>query len=192
MNGGYEGVRRVPSMSNSTGQWSDAEQHLARLAELWPATPCRYLRVNVTALNGDGYLEMADVRFYVGATTYPTVNMTSDTAPSPLVASTNSNIVPGTTDAYTAFDSSPTVSRWHSNNPAPPIWLQIDLGAGNEIAPTGIHIIPLFGGGFNRTPSAFEVLGSNTGSFSGEQTTFYSVSGLTTGWSAGVQRTFSW
>lgn len=186
----------MPSTGSAPGLWRDREQYLARRDSIWPIVPYRYLRLNMTALNGDGYVELERLAYLVGATAYPTVNMTSNSAPSPLVASTNSVLSAGY-EAFYAFSTNGDAegggsSRWHSGNPTPPIWIQLDLGSGNAIRPTAIEYTPRFAGGTtNRTPSSFQVLGSNTGAFSGEQETLYSATGVTTGWANLTMRTFT-
>jgi hypothetical protein len=192
--GGYIGFARSPAAGNASGIWLPDDVASARRNGAWPNIPSRYLRLNVSALNGDGYVEITDLLFMVGGTTYPTVNMTSDTAPSPLVASASGVLSAGYAAFYafsTAIDSSGSSnSRWHSNGPVSSAWIQIDLGAGNGIAPTGVQITPNIVN--SRSPQAFQVLGSATGAFAGEQVEYFSVSGLTTGWTGGVARTFSW
>jgi hypothetical protein len=194
VNGGIEGVRIVPSAVAASGDWSDTELYFARRAGIWPLFPSRFLRFNVTAVNGDGYLEITDLRFMVGATAFPTVNMTSNILPSPLVASASSSL----DSAYEAFYAFSTMidgagganSRWHSSGPSSSHWIQIDLGAGNRIVPNGLTVTPQIANG--RSPQTFQVLGSETGAFSGEQITYFSIASVTTGWSNGVQRSFNW
>ena len=192
-NGGYIGIRRVPSASSAPGLWRDRDQYLAKRDGIWPPPAYRYFRVNITALNGDGYTEAERISFVESGVGYPNVNMTADNLPSPLVASANS-VLSGY-EAFYAFSTDIDAggfSRWHSNNPAPPIWLQIDLGANTAILPTSLEYTPRFGGGVvNRAPSEFQVLASNTGAFSGEQVTIYSATGLTTGWANNTLRTFT-
>lgn len=106
--------------------------------------------------------------------------MTSNTLPSPLVASASSvHLGGGPTypqfDAWNAFDGS-AATRWHSTVGGSH-WIQIDLGAGNEIRPTSLAMTITSGSG-DRRPSSLTVKGSNTGAFSGEDETLYSASGI--------------
>ena len=185
-------IGRNPAASSllAPGVWTPNEVHGFRLNNSWPLSPSRFLRLLVTACNGDNWIETQEVKFIVGATNYPTQNMTSNTAPSPLVASASSELLPAYFAFSTLIDSGGGGnSRWHTATGTPPHWIQIDLGVGNEITPNGILITP---GATNRSPRDFQVLGSNSGSFTGEQTIYYSASGLTTGWGNYTPRTFSW
>lgn len=137
--------------------------------------PMRFFRLNILAHNANGVIVQA-FRLNVGMTAYPTVSMTSDTAPSPLVASASS-VQNGSTLAYNAFNAAPGSGSpiWYSVTPTfgPGEWLQIDLGAGNEILPTGCLICPDGNVSFGFYITEFSITGSNTGAFSGEEVTLY-------------------
>lgn len=149
----------------------------------------RYLRLHITDTVNDEYCVVADCRFRVGATDYPTVNMTSDTAPSPLV-STYSSRADATESAWLAFDSN-TASYWRSAIPdAGPYWISLDLGAGNGINPTALILTTnATGGDLNRSPRTFTVRGSNTGAFAGEETILHTETNYT--WASAGPFTFT-
>lgn len=94
---------------------------------------------------------------------YSPTNMTSNSAPSPLVASGNS-VYDGSTDYYKAFDSwFFQISSWVSDKTwTPSCYLQIDLGSGNEkdVASLGIGCSkdPTY---IDRCPKDFTLSGSN-------------------------------
>jgi hypothetical protein len=150
-----------------------------------PATTYRYLRLTFLSNRGGSYAEIPELRYLVGATAYPTVNMTSISTPSPLVASSSSHYT-GTGDAsnsWSAFDGVTIIGNptygWTSNGGVVGEWLQIDLGSGNGITPTGLRITPWTSGGQSeRLPTSFRIDGSNTGTFTGEQTTLKTMTGV--------------
>lgn len=151
------------------------------------ATTYRYLRLTMTAGASGDYYELAEVQWMVSSTAYPTSSMTSNSAPSPLVASASST--QSTYSAYLAFNGVVAARGWISNNANPSTeWIKIDLGSGNGIAPTSIKIAPYATGGYNRYPTAFSCEGSNDNT---TFTTLYSTSGVTTGWSNQTFREFT-
>ena len=147
--------------------------------------PYRYWRLVTTATlaGASAPVNYVDLRYIVGATAYPTSNMTGDSTPSPLVASATSTNGSFSLGPYQAFDGD-AGTYWISNS-TPPASITIDFGAGRLIRPNAIRITPRVG----RAPTAFQVLASNTGAFGGEQRTIYAVTGLTTGWTDDVART---
>ena len=149
----------------------------------------RYLRLEIDVTS---YVEVNDLRFITGITRYPTVNMTSNTAPSPLVASASDVHYSGAAggfpqfDAWNAFDGS-AATRYHSNSSSAGHWIQIDLGAGNQIRPASLAMTVTSGSG-DRRPRGLIVKGSNTGAFSGEDETLYtSASGIESEFTYGVE-----
>jgi F5/8 type C domain len=144
-------------------------------------TPYRYFRLNITTDEAGAYPNVGELKIYVGATKYPTSTMTSNTAPSPLVASASSEY--SGQQAYKAFDDN-TGTNW-GGNANPPGWLEIDLGSGNEIAPSSYHIVASSLG--TRSPKDFTFEGSNDG------TNWDVLSSPTaqTSWSAYEERTFT-
>ncbi len=161
----------------------------------------RFWRLTITKwrFNGtDGSGSGTDVRvaewniFDVGDTEYPTPDMTGASAPTPLVA-TGSDFGSGL-PPWKAFDGGVGNSaRWISDTLGGTKWIQIDLGSGNSALPTYTKITPDsavgVGGGYFILD--FKIEGSATGLFSGEQQLFFSITGLTTGWTAVTPRQFN-
>lgn len=136
----------------------------------------RYLRfhqtANVGALNPASLWEL-DYSADGGTTYVPTATMTSNTAPSPLVASSDLNAVGY--EPYRAFDNASTTGApWKTlSGDAHPHWITIDLGAGNGITPNRVRFVTSNDAGDDLTPKDFTIQGSNTGAFTGEQTTLF-------------------
>jgi hypothetical protein len=112
-------------------------------------------------------------------------NMTSDTAPSPYVASASAEAT--SYPAWNAFTGLTTLSGlWQTQNPTG--WIKIDLGASGAVAATSVT----FGCDpttTNTAPKNFVIEGSNTGAFTGEQTALSTQTGVT--WTLGVEQTFA-
>lgn len=146
--------------------------------------------------NAGSLVRVAEWELLVGATAYPTSNMTTNTAPSPLVASSLTNLGSGF-EPYKAFDGNTSDSNRFISAEFVSLdqWLQIDLGAGNEIRPDTSKIAP--DGGVGVAPNgnfikAFRIDASNTGSFGGEEVNFLTVSGLVeVDWTANTLKTFT-
>lgn len=126
----------------------------------------RYYRLTFVASSSSNYLR--DFRVYTGSgqtgTAYPP-NMTSNTAPSPYVAS-GSGSYSTTYDPFKAFDNSPTGSGWWnlSQTPYTTAWVQIDLGSAVAISSVSFAMNVVY-----QTYSSVKISGSNTGAFSGEE-----------------------
>jgi len=167
-----------------------------------PSAGYRYFRVNVTGNYDPSYqaVRFQAIRIKVGATEYPWAvpgagaGMTSDTTPSPLVASASS-VFAGGFEAYQAFvnvfggnDS----YRWISGNGGGvPQWIQIDLGSGNEISPTSLQLCADANWPDSYVTN-FTFLASNTGAFTGEETILYTSATLVSGnWAASSFTTFT-
>lgn len=145
-------------------------------------TTYRYLRLLVTSWVANNVdpantnVRVTGMRFVHNGFDYPLVNMTSNTAPAPLVASDSTGNSP-----YLAFDGTiGNSSRWITSGTHSSAWLQLDLGAGRGIPVHGVKIAP---DDNVLTPSlnyikAFKVLGSNSGLFAGEEVTLVDMSGL--------------
>jgi len=143
-------------------------------------TAYRYLRWSSLTST---YLQLLDLRFNDGVTPYPS-NMTSDTSPSPLIASADTYY--SIYRPWRAFSADTSSVRWIANGSAPH-WIQIDLGVGNEIAPTGYTAkLNTVAGS---PPDSIQVIGSNTGDFTGEEEVIYSVTGDSGNFTYGVSRT---
>jgi hypothetical protein len=113
--------------------------------------------------------------------------MTGNSAPSPLVASADSET--GGYEAYKAFDGN-AGTRFTSGAGAHPHYLSLDLGSGNGILPNRVRF-GVFTQSLDRTPKDFTILGSNTGSFAGEETTLLTVSGASSGGADGTLVTYT-
>ena len=126
------------------------------------STTYRYLKLNVTDNGASStYVSLAEMQYYVGATLYPTQTMSSNTAPSPLVASASEDTGTGAELAFKAFDDNIN-THWQTANGTVTGWLKIDLGSGNGIAPDSFRLgspeTP------DRTPNDFTIQGSNNDS----------------------------
>lgn len=144
----------------------------------------RYFLLDVTVSNSGVIMFVNDLRYRSGGTYYPTVNMTSDSAPSPLVASASSDDANNV--ASFAFNAN-THNGWAPDRPGVG-WNKLDLGSGNGIVLDEVRILPDPADGA-RSPNTFTVEGSNTGAFSGEETVLITRSGIT--FSAGTPQTFT-
>lgn len=143
----------------------------------------RYFRLNCSDNNGNGsFTQVGELQIMVGATAYPTVDMTGPSAPSPLVASANEDSNGVAWGAFNTVTTAPWIAIGVGG------WLKIDLGSGNEIVATSVKVSA---GAFdtNRQVKDFTIEGSNTGSFGGEETVLTTVTGAT-GWSANEEREF--
>lgn len=150
-----------------------------------PAGLYRYIRYRAWENTVAAYLRIGEVTFLVGATAYPTVAMTANNAPSPLVATGISTIAAGA--AYNAFDKNDANYITFGGLPCGCI---LDLGAGNAITPTGMTITPNNAGG-DPFPSHVSCEASTTGAFAGEQVTLYPQTATPSGWTNGVPRAFT-
>lgn len=140
-----------------------------------PQTQKRYWRLQMTDANKNpvsSKVALGNFRLYTqtggGGTAYPS-NMTSNTAPSPYVA-TGGYRYSTTYDYWRAFDSNigAANSMWWTlgNSVAANNWIQIDLGSSIEMG-SGECQIRTTGGW---TDANYAVLyGSNTGAFAGEE-----------------------
>ena len=151
-------------------------------------TAYRYFRLNITANNGHARGgSIGELEIFAGPCEFPAANMTSNTAPSPLVASA-SNEESGLS-AWEGFNNSN--SGWATQTSAGvPQWLQIDLGSGNDIAPTSFSITENSETPSTAAPKDFTLSGSDDGNFSGEETVLKTVTGQTS-WSDQEVRTYT-
>ena len=102
----------------------------------------RYLRWTILTQNRAGEVDVGEVNWKVSGVDYPTQTMTSNTTPSPLVV-TRSKALSSTYEAWKVFNNDGNTSNWAANQAAPN-WVQIDLGSGNGVTPTGIGITPTY------------------------------------------------
>ncbi|MFQ5954019.1 MAG: hypothetical protein ACE5JZ_03035 [Kiloniellales bacterium] len=148
----------------------------------------RYLRLDITASQSGTEHAVGELKIFEGATDHPTSAMTSNTAPSPLVASAKSE--DGTRQAYQAFDDDIGTDKHWGSAPEAQSWVQINLGAGNGIAPTSYKITAGNSAKEQHAPKDWSLKGSNTGSFSGEEDTLHTKTGEAT-WAADQERTYT-
>jgi hypothetical protein len=131
-----------------------------------PTPALRYYRL--TFIGGVSHNFVRNFRVYTQANQrgmLPT-NMTSDTSPSPYVASSSGHY-PSTSYAnYRAFDSSITSSGWWNltKTPYSTAWLQIDVGSYVNIVGASIVFNPSY-----KNYTSLKISGSTNGSFSGEE-----------------------
>lgn len=155
-------------------------------------TAFRYWRLKITSWGGSGTSgapRAQNLRFLDGnGVAYPP-DMTSATTPSPYAVTASTYYSDSTSFLYPwkAFDTNTTdnASRWHGGLDMGTAWLQIDMGT--ALTFTQIQYTPDVSGVFSND---FQILGSNTGSFAGEETVVADFAGITTGWTALVSRTF--
>ena len=125
------------------------------------STTYRYFKMNVTDVASSSYVAVGEWELYAGLTKNPTAAMTSNSAPSPLVASSDSDTGTGANLAYFGFDNSIS-THWQTANTVVTAYLKIDLGSGNEIALDKIGLgSPETA---DRTPNDFTIQGSNNDS----------------------------
>ncbi len=188
---GAQTINGASSLTLRSGEWADVTKTeagaawLATKATPTSATPSlRYLRCQVTEWNGGDRSCLYELHFLSGSVPYPLNSMTSNTAPSPLVALNSS----GGTDAWKAFNNHLSMGD-DQGVVALPSWWQIDLGSAVAATYTGVRIAPatsVIGAGYS-APKAFAVYGSADGA---TWQLLYSASGVTAGWTNGVERDF--
>lgn len=154
--------------------------------------PWRYFRLTATKWvsgNSDpnttpkpGTMRIGEWELYIAAgTKYPTSSMTTDTAPSPLVA-TSSSVLSAGFEAYKAFDGVLGNSNRMITDVTTGVdaWVQIDLGSGNAIDAAYFKIAPddnVSSPSFNYIID-FHIDGSNAGTFSGEEDRLLTRTGI--------------
>lgn len=188
----------VLSPATQTG-WGEIERRI--FPRTVPAGAYRYFRLRFLrwVFAGGSPGTSGDVRasefqlFEAGSSgdiQFPLSRMSSNTAPAPLVASASSSN--GSFPAWGAFTRATSdSSRWISGSGGGVQWLQIDLGAGNGCLPTSFKLAPDGAVGSGYYPFEIELLASNTGAFSGEETQLYYANNLSSGWANNTLRTFT-
>ena len=150
----------------------------------------RFYRLNVTAGQNSNLLIVAEIAILDSSGTNQFPTMTSNTAPSPNVTSTNRSIF-STFDAFKACDKNINthwgVPAGASSNPFPAQW-NIDLGSGNTIdKPAKLALTNLNSGDNEYWPVDFTLQASNDDS---TYTTLLTVTGMTAS-SVGQTNTFT-
>jgi hypothetical protein len=151
--------------------------------QAYSAPTFRYFRLYVTGITGS-VVRVAAFNLRVAGVLHPASPMTATSSPSPLVASESSYFAVNYT-GWRAFGNPLGNSdsyRWISNGYTPQ-WVGIDFGVGNEFAPDQVQIAPDSQGATEYITN-FQVQGSNTGVWGGEQTVIYTSATLSSGdWS---------
>jgi len=148
----------------------------------------RYWRLSIAVGHNANEVAVGELKIFVDSTQYPTA-MTSDTAPSPLVA-TGSSRDNATRSYWKAFnrDVTSTDSHWASAYQAAfPQYVQVDLGSGNGIAATSYSITAGKDGKETQGPKTFTLQGSNDNSTFSDLNTQTNVAS----WSAEEERTYT-
>lgn len=160
----------------------------------------RYLLLEIVAVATNSFdVQIRDMDWWDPATSEwkPIAAMTTNSAPSPLVAFATENSAGN--DYFEAYDNDNASGSVYSTSqtPAPTfspaVWHSLDVGAGNEFSPTKFRLSPQ---DVNRAPQAFTCYGSNDANSmstpsSATKTTLNTQTGLTTGWTAGTYREFT-
>lgn len=142
----------------------------------------RYIRLYITNLTGT--FNFWNIRYISSdGTNYPDVAMTSQSTPSPYFC-TYSQYYGGGYEGWRSFDGNLT-TRWSSAGGAAPQWIKLDLGVSRRIKGVGLTQNPTWG-----SVIGWEIQGSNTGSFSGEEVILYT--GSQNDWVDGVEQIFTW
>ena len=152
------------------------------------AATYRYLRLDITASQSGTEHAIGELKIFEGGTDHPTSAMTSNSAPSPLVALAKSE--DGTKQAYQAFDDDIGTNKHWGSALESASWVQIDLGSGNGIAPSSYKITAGNGAKETHGPKDWTLKGSNTGAFSGEEDTLHTKTGEAS-WTADQERTYT-
>lgn len=122
-----------------------------------PVTTYRYFRITVDTNFGGTQSLVNDAYVLSGMTQYPAVPMTANNAPAPLVASASSI----SQQPFRAFDGF-ILNAWVTASGVVAAYLQIDLGSGNEIIPTGLRLV-MFSDASNANANAGKLQASNNG-----------------------------
>jgi hypothetical protein len=181
-----------------------AAMRMRRSVNTASTTPSRYLRLLITDwvfngtpnAGGAGDVRVLELDYYVGATLYPVSAMTTNTAPSPLVATSSGALTGfGDLEPYRVFTHTLAGNQWQSSGAGGATrWLSLDLGSGNSIRPDSVQIAPdggvTAGSGYYIT--GFKIQGSSTGAFAGEELTYLTVTGLVqANWTNNTLKTFA-
>lgn len=130
----------------------------------------RYYKITFEPGAGGAGSIVNDIKFYTGAgqtgTAYPT-NMTSNTTPSPFVASQSGSSY----SAHSVFDGNTGSIGWWGGG-AGSDFLQIDMGSNVQILSLKMNFYSIY------FPERITVHGSRLGTFSGEEVVLFEMAGL--------------
>ena len=138
-------------------------------------TEYRYLRLIQTAATASGYIELQRLNFLDSAGAFIVPIMTSNSAPSPVVVSSSEQAFG--TSTFEAFDRS-TATRCHTDTPSSAEWWEVDLGSGNSARPAAVALS--FDSATARFITAFDIEGSDTAAWAGEEEILFSSPTFTT------------
>lgn len=144
--------------------------------------PYRFIRLDWPNSSGWGAnVGFADIRFFVSGVLYPP-GMSSNTSPSPYVASASNPYPESTYAAWRAFDGDMGTDFAQTGSGAG--WIKLDFGAGHAISPDRIDLRPR---NTNEAPaSPITVNGSN------DDVTYFALTTLTfPSWTNGVTKSFA-
>jgi len=152
--------------------------------------PYRYLRAEFDDSVSSTLLIFREVAYYDGVGGRFPDTMTSDSAPSPFVASASSfSYVYTAFRPFLAFDRTDSFFATSDGADANS-WLQVDLGS-EVFYPDGgrVEVRP---SGVDTAPSSVRIVASNTGAFAGEEVELMNAPGLLAGdWTLDTASVFS-
>ena len=155
---------------------------------LGPPAGFLYYRLNITQLGTAGGTTGAFVtqlEFYDADGRWSPINMTSDSH-NGFVASAKAVYGSSATyAAYKAFDGTADGQWGTENQTTVPIWLQLQAPDYKELTKYAITR----SGWWDYTPRAWQILASNTGSFTGEEAVLHT--GAFSGWQTTVRQEFA-
>jgi len=152
-------------------------------------TAYSYFRLNISANNGDGLVQVGELYLYSDAVTWATEfgphNMTTNTAPSPLVAADSTHF--SSLEGWKAFDGSVTYPNGrYLGQGGGADWVSIDRGSGNVGQVFAYTVRLTDSNELTRAPKDWKLQGSNNGSSWTDLDTQTSQ----TGWYSTESRTF--
>ena len=152
----------------------------------WRLNLIQWATAGVVGSGSGTDVRVGDLAYFVGATEYPPTNMLDNVTPSPYVASVSDSSYGIAANCFNK-DSSDTL-RWISSASGGTHWVSLDVGTPLEI--TSFQLSPDGAASIGYYPVDFTITASNTGSFTGEEVTKFSATGVTSGWSNNTLRTF--
>ncbi len=152
----------------------------------WRLNLIQWATAGVVGSGSGTDVRVGDLAYFVGTTEYPPTNMLDNVTPSPYVASVSDSSYGIAANCFNKDSSD--AQRWISNASGGPHWITLDVGTPLEF--TSFKISPDGAASSGYYPVDFNVTASNTGSFTGEEVTKFSATGITTGWVNNTLRTF--
>lgn len=187
LQGSNDGGSTWTTVDTQTGQTGWTTSSNRTFTPAVQTTAYSSFRMNITANNGDGtYTSVANIHLYANSTSvvfpghFSPLNMTSDTAPSPFVASASSTFSPG--QEYYPFSG--VGGQYWIGTGSGVDWLELDTGF---VAGYPLSVYSVRAQTINRAPKNFTMQGSNDGS----TWTTLDTRTLQTGWAAGEVRNYA-